>query len=436
MPISVAIVGSGPAGFYTAEALLEGGADVAVDFIERLPTPYGLIRGGVAPDHQTTKKISAKFEKVARQPQVRYFGNVAVGREVSLGELLGLYDAVVLAVGAPVDRPLGIPGADKKGVYGSAAFVGWYNAHPDFRGLNPDLGTASVAVIGNGNVSVDVCRVLLRSREERSRTDLPDYAEAAIAAAPIADVHMCGRRGPVEGKFTNVELRELGKLPEAVPVVDARQLPDAVGPLEDDRDRRLKERNLATLKEFAARKPHEKPKRLHFHFYAAPVEVVGGERCEGLKLERTRVEDGRSVGTGETFVIPCGVVVYAIGYRGEPVDGAPFDAKLGVVPCHEGRVAPGLYAVGWIGRGPTGVIASNRPDGEEAAASILADAAGGTKPGRGGLEALLRGRGVRWVRFEEWLKLDALERQRATPPAPRRKFVTVEEMLEALGEPA
>lgn len=436
MPISVAIVGSGPAGFYTAEALLDGAGEVAIDVIERLPTPYGLIRGGVAPDHQTTKKICAKFEKIARRPEVRYFGNVALGRDVGLDELRSLYDAVVLAVGAPLDRPLGIPGENKAGVYGSAAFVGWYNGHPDFRGLNPDLDTKAAAVIGNGNVAVDVCRVLLRSKDERLKTDLTDYADLAIGAAPIADVHMCGRRGPVEAKFTNVELRELGKLPEAVPVVDAGQLPDGVGALDDERERRLKERNLQSLREFAARRPDEKPKRLHFHFYAQPREIVGGERCQGLKLERTRIEGERAVGTGETFVVPCGVVVYAIGYRSEPVAGAPFDARQGIVPNVDGRVAPGLYAVGWIKRGPTGVIASNRPDGEETAAHIRADVGSGTKPGRAALEKLLGERKLRFVTFEEWLKLDALEREMATPPAPRRKFVTVDEMLKALGPAA
>ena len=435
MSINVAIIGSGPAGFYTAEALLEGAPGVCVDIIERLPTPYGLIRGGVAPDHQTTKKIMKKFEKTALRPEVRYYGNVEVGRDVSLGELLGIYDAVVLAVGAPVDRPLGIPGEGKKGVYGSAAFVGWYNGHPDFIHLNPDLNAEAVAVIGNGNVSVDVCRVLLRTKEERAKTDLPDYADQAIERASIRDIHMVGRRGPVEAKFTNVELRELGKLHDCAPVVEAQHLPAAVGGGEvDDRDRRLKERNLETLREFAARKGEAAKRRLHFVFYAAPVEIVGGDRVEGLKCERTHVTpEGRAVGTGETFVIPCGLVVYAIGYRSTPVPGAPFDEKQALVSNRDGRVAPALYAAGWIKRGPTGVIASNRPDGETVAAHIRADIPEGRKPGREALEALLKARGFRAVSFQEWKKIEELETKGAVAPAPRRKFVTVDSMLAALG---
>lgn len=434
MAISVAIIGSGPAGFYTAEALLEDGAGVSIDIIERLPTPYGLIRGGVAPDHQTTKKIMKKFEKTALHPEVRYYGNVEVGRDVPLEKLLEIYDAVVLAVGAPIDRPLGIPGDDKKGVYGSAAFVGWYNGHPDFIGLNPDLNTESVAVIGNGNVSVDVCRVLLRIKEERAKTDLPDYADQAIEKAPIRDVYMVGRRGPIEAKFTNVELRELGKLHDCAPVVEAAHLPAAVGTGDfDERDRRLKERNLETLREFAGRKGETVKRRLHFVFYAAPVEILGGARVEGLKCERTRVTpEGRAQGTGETFVIPCGVVVYAIGYRSTPVPGAPFDEKQALVPNRDGRVSPGLYAAGWIKRGPTGVIASNRPDGETIAAHIRADVPEGRKPGRAAFEAYLKARGVRIVSFPEWKKIEELETKAAVAPAPRRKFVTVDSMLAAL----
>ncbi len=434
MPISVAIVGSGPAGFYTAEALASSGDDVSVDFIERLPTPYGLIRGGVAPDHETTKNVQRKYEKTAQRPQVRFYGNVELGRDVSLDELRGMYDAVVLAVGAPRDRALGIPGEDKKGVFGSADYVGWYNSHPDFRDLNPDLNVQAAVIVGVGNVAIDVARLLSRSAEELAATDLADYAEKAIIASPVKDIWILGRRGPIEAKFTNVELREMGKLAESVPLVKAEQLPDSVGDL-PDREKRLKERNLETLREFVARKPDEKPKRVHFEFYAAPVEILGGDRVEGLRVERTRVDGGRAVGTGETFDIPCGLVVAAIGYRSNGVPGAPFDDRQGIVPNDDGRVADGLYAVGWIKRGPTGVISSNRPDGVTVAQHIHDDFAGGakgSKPGRPALEKLLAERKARIVGFADWKKLEAAEIAAGGGKRPRKKFDAVADMLACL----
>jgi NADPH-dependent glutamate synthase beta subunit-like oxidoreductase len=431
MTIRVAIIGAGPAGFYTAAALTNLDADTEIDLIEYLPAPYGLIRAGVAPDHQTTKKIQKSYAKTALKPEIRYYGNVKVGREVSLDELREIYDAVVLAIGAPTDNPARLPGADKKGVYGSAAFVGWYNGHPDFRNLDPDLDTSAVALIGVGNVAVDVARVLVKTHTEMASADLPDYADAAIQAAPIEDVYMFGRRGPVDAKFTNVELREMGRLENSVPLVDPAQLPDAVSGDYEDRDLRVREKNLGTLKEFAERKAEEKPKRVHFAFYASPVEILGGDKVEGLRLERTRVEEGRAVGTGEFFKIPCGVVISAIGYRSEPIEGAPFDEKRGIVPNAEGRVADALYAVGWIKRGPTGTIATNKPDGKLAAEQILADCTGG-KPGRAGFEKLLEARGIRAVSFAEWQKIEAVEEAAATPPSPRKKFVTIEAMLAQL----
>ena len=435
MPISVAIIGAGPAGFYTAEALLKSDQDVAVDIIDWLPTPYGLIRAGVAPDHQTTKKVSRNFARTATNEAVGYYGNIKVGRDVSLAELRAFYDAVVLAVGSPHDRALGIPGEDKAGVFGSAEFVGWYNGHPSFCDLNPDLNTKAVAVIGNGNVAIDVARVLVKTPEEMATSDLPDYAAKAIQESPITDVYMFGRRGPVDAKFTNVELREMGKLETCVPQVDGSLLPDDVSdfPGLSDRDRRLKERNMATLREFAERKADEKPKRVHFEFYAAPVEILGGDRVEGLRLERTKVEEGRAVGTGEFFEIECGLVLAAIGYQATPIEGAPFDAKRGVVPNEDGRVEDGLYAVGWVKRGPTGVIATNRPDGVAVAGHILEDFAKGEKPGREAFEGLLRERDLRPVSFDNWLSIEAAEEANAPAPAPRLKFYRIDAMLEAIG---
>ncbi|MEE9249735.1 MAG: FAD-dependent oxidoreductase [Alphaproteobacteria bacterium] len=431
MSVSVAIVGSGPGGFYTADALLKSGADCRIDIIERLPTPFGLIRDGVAPDHQSIKKVWKSFERTALDARVRYYGNVKVGRDVHLDELRALYDAVVLAVGAPLDRRLGIPGEDKEGVVGSGAFVGWYNAHPDHVDLDPDLDTTAVAVIGNGNVAIDIVRVLAKTPAEMAASDLPDSAADAIHNAPITELYMFGRRGPVEAKFTNVELREMGRLENCVPLVDGAQLPDEVGGL-PERERRLKEKNLATLREFAAMRPEGKTKRLHFCFYAAPVAILGEKKVEGLRLERTRIEDGRAVGTGELFEVACGLVVAAIGYHSEPLEGMPFDEKRGIAVNSEGRVADGVYAVGWIKRGPTGVIGTNKPDGEVAAEYIRADFPRGGKPGRKEFESRLREKGVRWVTYPEWQTIDQAEIAKARPGAPRRKFLTVGEMLAAI----
>lgn len=432
MTIKVAVIGSGPSGFYTVDALLKGEKDVQIDIIDRLPTPFGLIRGGVAPDHQTTKKVARVYEKSALADGVAYYGNVEVGRDVSIEELKDMYDAIVLAVGAPRDRKLGIPGEDKIGVYGSADFVGWYNGHPDFTDLAPDLNTPSVVVIGNGNVAVDAARVLVKTEEEMTATDLADHAADAIQASPITDVYMVGRRGPIEAKFTNVELREMGKLDNCLPVIDADQLPETVEGDWSDRDLRLKERNLATMKEFPDVDPTGKAKRVHFTFYAKPAEILGGDKVEGIRMEATKVENGRSVGTGEFFNIACGLVIPAIGYFSDPFPGVPFDADNGIVVHDEGRVGDNIYAVGWIKRGPTGVIGSNKPDGDIAATQIFEDIAEGAKPGRDALDPLLRERDVRVVSYQDWQSIDAAEVSGAKPGAPRRKFVTIEAMVAAL----
>lgn len=272
MGLGVAIVGSGPAAFYTVAALIEAAPDCSVDIIERLPTPFGLIRYGVAPDHEHTKNVMKAYTRTALSPQVRFFGNVEVGSNVSLDELRGMYDAVVLAVGAARDRPLGVPGDDKSGVIGSASFVGWYNGHPDFTDLAPNLATKGIVIVGQGNVAIDIARVLVKTPAEMARFDLCDHAAAAIDASPLEDVYMVGRRGPVEAKFTNVELREMGHLENANPVVEASQLPAAADGEMSDRDRRMKEKNLATLRGFAEAPPDPaKKKRVHFKIGRAHV---------------------------------------------------------------------------------------------------------------------------------------------------------------------
>jgi NADPH-dependent glutamate synthase beta subunit-like oxidoreductase len=432
MSISVVIVGSGPSGFYVAEALIKSEVDVAVDIVDRLPTPYGLIRGGVAPDHQKTKRVTRAYERTASHESVRYFGNVELGRNVSLAELREMYDAVVLTIGMPGDSTLGIPGEDKKGVIGSAAFVGWYNGHPDFRDLDPCLDTENVVVIGNGNVAIDVARVLVKTPEEMTEADLPRHAGEAIQASPVTDVYMVGRRGPVEAKFTNVELREMGHLTDAAAIIDANDLPDEVTGDWSDRDRRLRERNLESLRGFCAQPRDGKTKSVHFTFYAKPVEILGDERVTGIRLEKTQVVDGRAQGTGEFFEIACGLVVPAIGYVMEPPQDIPFDESTGTIRNEDGRVEDGVYTAGWARRGPTGVIGTNKPDGQNAAALLLEDIKSGSKPGRGAFETLLKDRDVRWVDFTEWKKIDDAEVNNAQPGAPREKFVTAAEMLQFL----
>lgn len=435
MPISIAIIGAGPSGFYTAAALIKAGMDCQIDVIEALPTPFGLIRAGVAPDHQSTKNVIRSFTRTALEPPVRFYGNVTVGRDLSLLELRGLYDAVVVASGAPSDRPLGVPGSDKAGCYGAAEFVGWYNGHPGFRSLNPNLNTSAVCVVGVGNVAIDVARVLVKTPAEMAESDLTDYAAESIHKAPITDVYIIGRRGPVQAKFTHKELREMGALEDCTALADPAQMPDTIEEELSERDLRLREKNLATLKTYAENTPESgKRKRVHFLFCAAPKEVLGGERVEGLRLERTRLEGGRAIATGETFDIPCGAVVAAIGYRFDLIEGLPSDERTGVVANREGRVDDGLYVVGWARRGPTGVIGTNKHDGDRAAEQIQEDITKGDKPGRPALEALLAERYLRWVSFADWQRLDAAEVAAAPTGAPRRKLVRIEDMLAVLDQ--
>ncbi len=436
MPVSVAIVGAGPSGFYTAEALAKSDLDVEIDMIERLPAPFGLIRYGVAPDHQTTKNVIRAYSKTAQEDCCRFWGNVEIGRDLSMDELREMYDAVVVSVGSALDRPLGIPGDDKKGVVGAAAFVGWYSGHPDFADLDPPLDCARAVVIGQGNVAIDISRVLVKTREELAVSDIVPVALEAIQASPIRDVHMVGRRGPVEAKFTNVELREMGELADAAAIVDPDVLPEAVPEDADlsDRDRRLRERNLATMRGFTEQDASGKSKRVHFDFLASPVEIIGSDRVEAVRFERNRVVDGRARGTGEFYTLECGLVLPAIGYRAEPIDGLPHDASAGVVPSDDGKVEPGLYVAGWVKRGPTGVIGSNKPDGRAVADHIAADIPQGTRPGRAALEAHLRAQGGRIVDFADWQKIDAAEIAAAGESAPRRKFTTIADMLAVLGD--
>lgn len=429
---SVAIVGSGPGGIYVAQALIEKAPGVRIDIIDRLPTPFGLVRGGVAPDHQSTKKVDRKYAESMTTPGVRYLGNVELGRDVSLAELESIYDAVVLAYGAPYDKALGIPGEDKRNVFGSNAFVGWYNCHPDFRNLDPDLGAGAAVVIGVGNVAVDVARVLSRTAAEMARTDIADYAAERIIGSTLRDIWMFGRRGPVEASFTNVELKELGEMEDATADIDPAQVPESLPDSVPEADRRVKGRILQTLRGIGGAKTAAKRRAIHIRFYAAPVAILGGDRAETVRMERTRVEGGRTIGTGETFDIPCGLVVTCIGSRAQSIDGVPFDESRGIAVHRDGRIKPRVYCAGWLKRGAVGTIGTNRLDSYAVTDLLIAEFAGASRPGPLGMDALLAGRAIRPVGFEDWLVIKRLEEEAASGPAPRRKFDSIVAMLNAL----
>ena len=429
----VAVIGSGPAGYYSAEALQKAfGDEVRIDMIDRLPVPYGLIRFGVAPDHQSIKAVYRRYEKVALSDNVRFIGNVGVGRDVSVAELQSLYDAIIFATGAPVDRPLDIPGSDLAGVLGSAAFVGWYNGHPDYADLSPPMDVAAAAIIGNGNVALDVARILSKTRLEFAGSDIVGHALEALENSQIRTIHVLGRRGPHQIAMTPKELGELGHLQDAAPKVDPKDFP----PLEQDT---LLEpgmrKSITHLRDFESL-PQDKRKTINFDFFAIPVAIEGDGRAERLIVERTMLtEDLRSIGTGERYTIDCGLIVSCIGYKTPRIDGVPYEESRGRFANDQGVIGEGLYAVGWARRGPTGTIGTNRPDGYEVAEKIAAALGLGDsgKKGGAGLDGLLGSRGADIVTFEHWQKIEAAETARAREGSPREKFVAVADMLGACG---
>ena len=433
------MVGSGPAGFYAADALLKSDdPPVEVDVIDRLPTPHGLVRLGVAPDHENIKAVSRAFEKTAARPGFRFFGNVEVGRDVSHEELLRLYDAVLYSVGAQTDRRLGIPGEDLPGSWPATAFVAWYNGHPDFQELEFDLSHPRAVVIGNGNVAIDCVRMLALTAEELHSTDTTDDAIDAIVGAGLEEIVMLGRRGPVQAAFTPPELKELGELDGADVVVDPADLvldPASEAELEADRERAR--RNIELLREYAARPLQGRPRRIVLRFLASPVAIVGEDRVEGVEVVRNElvVENGRIVArpTGAVELIPAGIVLRSVGYKGVPLPGVPFDEAGFVISNDGGRVhCERTYAAGWIKRGPSGVIGTNKKDATETVELLLADARAGLLTSEGGdLGALLDDRGVGYVEHTGWQAIDAAERGAGEPLGrPRVKLHKWEKLLE------
>jgi ferredoxin--NADP+ reductase len=411
------------------------------------------VRGGVAPDHPKIKSVSRVYDKLAARPSFRFLGNVTVGADISHAELLRHYDAVIYAVGAQTDRALGVPGEGLAGSYAATEFVGWYNGHPDFCDCRFDLSQEAAAVVGVGNVAMDVTRILATSADDLAKTDLAGHALDGLRESRVHTVYVLGRRGPVQAAFTNPELKELGELPDADVIVDPRDLeldPLSAAELAKGEDKTI-ERNMHTLREYAKRPLAGRPRRIVLRFLSSPVELVGTDRVEGIRIVRNRlVADGRggikAEATGETEVLPVGLVFRSVGYRGVPVPGLPFDERAGTIPNREGRVltandgevVPATYVVGWIKRGPSGVIGTNKPDAHETVDRVMEDFCAGNlpepaEPGRAGIDALLARRGVRVVSFKDWQRLDALEVAKGKATGrPRLKFTRISEMLAAL----
>jgi ferredoxin--NADP+ reductase len=428
----VAVVGSGPAGFYAAGALLSADPPVEIDMIERLPTPWGLVRLGVAPDHPKLKSVSRAFERIADQPGFRFLGNVELGRDLHHEDLVRLYDAFIYAVGAQTDRRLGIPGEDLPGSWPATEFVAWYNGHPDFQQLEFDLDVERAVVIGNGNVALDIARMLALTHEELAPTDATDASIAAIAGSSIEEIVVLGRRGPAQASFTAPEMGEMGELAGADVIVDPADLEGA-----EPKDTNS-ERNLALLREFAGREPKGKPRRVVFRFFRSPVAILGEDRVEGIELVRNELDaNARAVPTDEHETLACGLVFRSVGYHGVALPGVPFDERSGTIPSEGGRVEPGVYVAGWIKRGPTGVIGTNKKDATETVELLLQDVAAGRlepKPdsSASAVDALLVERGARVVEYDGWCAIDEAERAAGEKGGrPRVKLCSWDELLAA-----
>ncbi len=454
-PLRVAIVGAGPAGFYAAERLFKETAMVVeVDMFDRLPTPFGLVRNGVAPDHQKIKSVTAAFDRIAGNPRFRFFGNVELGRDVSVDDLKDYYHQILFSTGAQTDRPLGIPGDDLIGSHPATEFVAWYNGHPDFRDHVFDLSQERVAVVGVGNVAVDVARILCRTREELMKTDIADYALEALTNSRVKEVYILGRRGPAQAAFTAPEAKELGELADCdtlVPPDEAELDPLSLATMANADRADL--RKVEIIQELSRRQPTGKSKRLFLRFLVSPTELIGDEngRVKQMKLVHnelyaTDAGSMRPRATDRTETLDVGLVFRSIGYRGVPLPGVPFHDSWGVIPNDGGRVIAqetkdtllGQYTAGWIKRGPTGVIGTNKPDAAETVENMLADAREGRTlaPSHTGSEAilnLLTERQSCIVSFADWKRLDEMELNRGKEQGrPRIKFTRIEDMLDAL----
>jgi len=459
-PVRVAIIGAGPSAFYAAEHLFkQHDVPVEVDMFDRLPTPYGLVRAGVAPDHQKIKTVTRAFDVIARDPRFRFYGNVEFGSDIGLGDLRRLYHQVLFATGAQSDKRMGIPGEDLTGSHPATEFVAWYNGHPDYRHHRFELDAETAVIVGVGNVAIDVARILCLSPAELRATDMAGYAVEALSNSRVRDVYLLGRRGPAQAAFTNPEIKELGELADADVVIrpeDAALDPLSAAELERSGDRATA-RKVQLLQALAAQPARGAKRRLHVRFLVSPVELLGtpegavaSVRCVRNHLVATDSGYLSAEPTGQFEDLSAGLVFRSVGYRGLPLPGLPFDQRKGVIPNHSGRIVdpetgapvPGLYTTGWIKRGPSGVIGTNKPDSVETVAAMLADIAEGVSTGSCGspaaaADAFIRARKPECFSFDDWRRLDALETAAGVAAGqPRVKFTSVEEMLAALGRSA
>ncbi len=447
-PYHVAIVGSGPSGYFAAASLLKfadanDDADVRVDMLEMLPTPWGLVRSGVAPDHPKIKSISAQFEKTALDPRFRFFGNIVVGDHVKAAELAERYDAVIYAVGAQSDRSLGIPGEDLPGSVAAVDFVGWYNAHPHFEEMAPDISSGRAVVVGNGNVALDVARILVTDPDLLGTTDIADHALKSLHDRGVEEVLIVGRRGPLQAPFTTLELRELGDL-EGLGDVDVIVDPADFADISDEDVEaagKTVRNNIKALRGYAEREPRGAKRRIVFRFGTSPIEIKGDGRVESIVLGRNQLvnDDGRVVAkdTGAREEVPAQLVVRAVGYRGVPTPGLPFDERSGTIPHTNGRIegSRNEYVVGWIKRGPTGVIGSNKKDSQDTVDTLLSDISGADLADVDAdhseklVEWLLE-RQPKLITDDHWRLIDEYERSAGQPHGrPRVKLTSVAELL-------
>ncbi len=451
-PLRVAIIGAGPSAFYAAGSLLkEPNLTVSIDIFERLIAPHGLVRYGVAPDHQNIKAVSKIYDRTVAEPNVRYFGNVEFGRDIILEDLRRHYDQIILAVGAQSDRRLGIPGEDLPNSFSATEFVAWYNGHPDYTDFNPDLSVSSAVVVGVGNVAMDVARVLAKSVDELRDTDMADGALEALAASQVKDIWVLSRRGPAQVKFTNAEIREFGHLAIADPIVLEDEMHIDKTSLKSIEGDTAAQKNIDYMRAYVEMgATSKKARRVHFRFLISPVEIlagpdgkIAGVRCERNKLVPTEDGDMKSVGSGVFETLPAGMVLRSVGYRGVPLPDIPFNNRNGTIPNHDGRVTdengvvvPGLYVVGWAKRGPTGVIGTNKPDSQATEAEMIADLPSlnpAPEPDPAAIIKLLEERHVRYVNNAQWDQIDQLELSKGKAQGrPRVKFVSKAQMFAAL----
>ncbi|BBX74432.1 FAD-dependent oxidoreductase [Mycobacterium shinjukuense] len=449
-PYHVAIVGSGPSGFFAAASLLKAAdtsdeIDVAVDMLEMLPTPWGLVRSGVAPDHPKIKSISKQFEKTAEDPRFRFFGNLVVGEHVQPADLAERYDAVIYAVGAQSDRTLNIPGEDLPGSISAVDFVGWYNAHPHFEDKTPDLSGARAVVVGNGNVALDVARILVTDPDVLALTDIADHALESLRPRSVEEVVIIGRRGPLQTAFTTLELRELGDLDGVDVIVDPAQL---AGISDDDAAAvgKTTKQNIKVLRDYAHREPRPGHRRIVFRFLTSPIEIKGDGKVERIVLGHNELvtDDSGWVSakdTGEREELPAQLIVRSVGYRGVPTPGLPFDDRRGTIPNTDGRIdgSRNEYVVGWIKRGPTGVIGTNKKDAQDTVDTLMADLAAAQASARladfpqdhaDRLVDWLASRQPKLVTSAHWNVIDAFERAAGEPQGrPRVKLPNIAELL-------